>query len=67
MDHHLLLVLIYSFLLSVPLWLPIVFLAFALGRKKFVMWFLLLLLTAEGLGFGFSFWFLWFMAQMYNE
>ena len=34
--------------LSVPLWLPIVFVAFAVGRKRFSLKLLMVLITAEG-------------------
>ena len=32
---------------SLPFWVPVVFLAYAIGRKKFGLWLLFILLTIE--------------------
>ena len=46
-----------ALLLSSCLWVPLVFGAFALGRRKLGLWFYFALLTAESLSLGVLIWF----------
>jgi hypothetical protein len=41
---------------SAPLWVPLVFLAFAVGRRRFSMWLLFALLTAEAVSTAAAIW-----------
>ena len=46
-----------SLLLSSCLWVPLVFGAFALGRRRLGLWFFFALVTAEAGSFGVLLWF----------
>ena len=52
---------------SPPYWVPVVFLAYAIGRKKFGLRFLFLLLTVEAVSIVFAYWSLYFLAMAFNE
>jgi len=41
-----------AFILSAPLWVPLVALAYAIGRKRFSLLFLFALITAEAISLG---------------
>ena len=52
---------------SLPYWVPVVFLAYAIGRKKFGLRLLFLLLTVEAVSIMVAYWSLWWIAMAFNE
>jgi hypothetical protein len=51
------------FLITVPLWLPVVAAAYAVGRRQFSLRFLFVVITAEALSLGGVGFLLWWMMQ----
>jgi hypothetical protein len=47
-----LVMIVFAFVLATPLWLPIAFGAYAVGRRRFTLWTLLVFVSLESASFG---------------